>query len=134
MPQKEKELKDYCLKNNYKITSLCQENAWVDTEILEIQLNKIFFNNKIDKNKIQKILILNGVTNHYQNNMIEKFKKYNSVFILILPSFTRFIQPLNVSGPFKKALHHWNINYRIRNLKQKKPNSYDVTDAGNHLL
>lgn len=30
---KEKQLKDYCLKNNYKITELCQENAWADTEI-----------------------------------------------------------------------------------------------------
>ena len=68
--------------------------------------------------------------------MTEKFKKYNSDYILIPPGLTYFIQSLDISVncPLKKTLHHQDIDYRIRNLNQKKPNSYDVIDAVNHLL
>ena len=67
--------------------------------------------------------------------MTEKFKKYNSDYILIPPGLTCFIQSLDVSlnCPLKKELQYQDIDYRIRNLNHKKPNSYDVIDAVNHL-
>ena len=45
---------------------------------------------------------------------------------------TRYIQPLDVciNHPFKTALHHWDIDFRINNNKNTcKPNESDFIDA-----
>ena len=51
--------------------------------------------------------------------------------MLIPPGLTRFIQPLDVSinGPFKKAIHHWDLDFRIKNLNSKKPTRDDIINA-----
>ena len=51
--------------------------------ILVYWLKNIFFNNKIIQNSNSNILILSQATTHYDNNMIEKFKTFNSNFVLI---------------------------------------------------
>ena len=52
-------------------------------------------------------------------------------FLLISPGLTRFIQPLDVciNGPFKKAMHHWDLDFRIKNLNNKKPIRDDIIYA-----
>ena len=101
---KEKKLKEYINYKKYKIFALCKENAWADKEIYFYWLENVFFNNKIISNSSKKILILDRATTHYDNNIIEKFNKFNSTFLLIPPGLTRYIQPLDVSsiGPLKK--------------------------------
>ena len=44
---------------------------------------------------------------------------------------TRYIQPLDVciNHPFKTALHHWDIDFRINNKNTFKPNKSDIIDA-----
>jgi hypothetical protein len=48
---------------------------------------------------------------------------------LLIPP--RFIQPIDVSinGPFKKAMHHWDLDFRIKNLNSKKPTRDDIINA-----
>ena len=99
---KEKKLKEYISYKKYKIFALYQENTWADIEIYFYWLDNVFINNKIISNSSKKILILVLTTTHYDNNILEKFIKFISTFILIPPGLTRFIQPLGVSinGPF----------------------------------
>lgn len=44
---------------------------------------------------------------------------------------TRYIQPLDVciNHPFKTALHHWDIDFRINNKNTCKPNESDIIDV-----
>ena len=44
---------------------------------------------------------------------------------------TRYIQPLDVciNHPFETALHHWYIDFRIKNKNTSKLNEYDIIDA-----
>jgi len=92
-----------------------------DSDIFLYWINNIFFNNTHINNSLKKILIMERVTSHYDETLMDIFKKYNSYFILIPPGLTRFIQPLDVSikGPFKKAMHHWDIDFRIQNKNEK---------------
>lgn len=94
-------------------------------------LKIVFFNNKIIPNRIHKLLILDRATTHYEENLVEKFKKFNASYILIPPGLTRFLQPLDcsVNGPFKKALTHWDVEYRIDHKNTKKPSYNDLIDA-----
>ena len=74
---------------------------------------------------------MDRATSHYDENLIDIFKKHKSYYILIPPGLTRFIQPLDVSinGPFKRAIHHWDIDFRIKNKNAKKPNPDDIINA-----
>ena len=129
--RKEEELK----KNKYvqlkKIYVLCQNNSWADSDVFLFWINNIFFNNTHINNSLKKILIMDRATSHYDETLVDIFKKYNSYFILIPPGLTRFIQPLDVSinGPFKKAMHHWDIDFRIQNKNEKKPTPNDIINA-----
>ena len=52
---------------------------------ITLMVGNIFFNNTIINNMMKKILILYRATMHYEPDMIELFKKYNSYYILIHP-------------------------------------------------
>ena len=100
---------------------MCQDKSWADSDIFLYWIENIFFNNTHVNNSLKKILILDRAASHYDENLIDVFKKNNSFFILIPPGLTRFIQPLDISinGPFKRAMHHWDIDFRIQNKKKK---------------
>lgn len=114
-----------------KIHVLCQENSWADSDIFNYWITNIFFNNRYVKNSFEKILILDRATTHYDPKLIDIFKQHKSYFLLIPPGLTRFIQPLDVgiNGPFKKAMHHWDLDFRIKNLNNKKPTRDDIINA-----
>ena len=81
------------LDNYYKsIFVLCQENSCAGKSILNIAWRYIFNNINITK----KILILDSVTTHYNENLSQKFDKYNSNYILFPPSLKMFVQPLDM--------------------------------------
>ena len=122
-------------KNNYvknkKIYALCQPISWADKNIFLFWLQNVFFNNKHISNDIKKILILDRVTSHYDDDLVNIFKKNNSKYILIPPRLTRYLQPLDVSinKPFKQYMHHFDIDFRIKNQNTKKPSYNDIIEA-----
>ena len=74
---------------------------------------------------------MDRATTHYEENLVERFQKYNADFILIPPGLTRYVQPLDVcvNAPFKKKLQHWNIDFAIDNKNEKKPKEDDIINA-----
>ena len=84
-------------------------------------MQNVFFNNKHISNDIKKILILDCPTSHYDDDVVNIFKKNNSKYILIPPGLTRYLQPLDVSiiKHFKQYMHHFDIDFR-KNLKIQK--------------
>ena len=127
----QKRLQSYADSKKYMSFILCQSSGWADHEVFIFWLENVFFNNKIIPNRIHKLLILDRATTHYEENLVEKFKKFNASYILIPPGLTRFMQPLDcsVNGPFKKALIHWDVEYRIDHKNTKKPSYNDLIDA-----
>lgn len=128
---KEKNIIRYISSKKYKIFAVCRDNALAGKEVFFYLLDNIFFNNKIIPNNQKKILIMNRATIHYDTNLSEKFKIYNSSYVLIPPCLTRFIQPLDVSinTPFKKFLHHWDTDIRINHFNTKKPDCFEIIEA-----
>ena len=39
---------------------------------------------------------MDRATTQYDENLVERFKKYNEEYILIPPGLTRYVQPLDV--------------------------------------
>ena len=118
---KEERLQKYIKKNNRKIIALCQDNAWADREIFIKWLNYAFFNNKYVSNMLDKILVIDRATTHYDNKLESLLKEKNASYVLIPPGLTKYIQPLDVSinAPFKKYMHHWYIDYILENQNKK---------------
>lgn len=127
----EKRLQSYADSKKNKMYVLCQPNGWADNEIFLFWLKNVLFNNRYVPNTKPKLLIMDRATTHYDANLVETFKAQNSSYILIPPGLTRFIQPLDVSinGPFKKAMIHWDTEFRISHMNIKKPDYNDVIDA-----
>ena len=52
---------------------------------------------------------MNRATSYYESNLVEKFKKNISNYILIPSGLTKYVQPLDISinGPMKKRLIFW---------------------------
>ena len=65
---------------------------------------------------------------HYDPKLIDIFNMHKSHFLLIPPGLIRFIHPLDVSinVPSKKAMHHWVLDFRIKNFNTQKPNRDDI--------
>lgn len=44
---------------------------------------------------------------------------------------TKYIEPLDVyiNRPFKSALHHWDVDFIIKNQKSQKANTLEIIDA-----
>ena len=85
----------------------CQRNAWADNNIFNYWLNNIWFNNGILNHNIKNtLLILDRATTHFSSDLNERFKKYESHFVLIPPGLTRYLQPFDmaVNKPFKDAM------------------------------
>ena len=63
-------------------------------------------------------------------------KKIIHIFLLIPPGLIGFIQPLDISinGPFIKAMHHWDIDFRIKTLNTQKPKRDDIINAVFNIL
>jgi len=72
---KEERLQKYIKKNNRKIIALCQDNAWADREIFIKWLNYAFFNNKYVSNMLDKILVIDRATTHYDNKLVSLLKE-----------------------------------------------------------
>lgn len=85
----EKKLQDYANTKSQKIFVLCQPNSWTDNDVFMFWNNNVFFNNKIVRNNISKILILDRATTHYDPDFVQNFKEMNSKFLLLLPVLTR---------------------------------------------
>jgi len=57
-----------------KIYILCQDNSWADSDIF-FWINNIFFNITHVNNSLKKILIIDRAASHYDENLIDIFKK-----------------------------------------------------------
>ena len=55
-----------------------------------------------------KILVIDSVLAHYDNELESSLKEKNPSYILIPSGLTKYIQPLDASinAPFKKYMHH----------------------------
>ena len=70
---------------------------------------------------LDKILVIDRATTHYDNKLESLLKEKNASYVLIPPGLTKYIQPLDVSinAPFKKYMHHWYIDYILENQNKK---------------
>ena len=94
---KEKKLQNNKYVINGKCYVKCQRKAWADNNIFNYWLNNIWFNNGILNHNIKNtLLILDRATTHFSSDLNERFKKYESHFVLIPPELTRYLQPLDV--------------------------------------
>lgn len=74
---------------------------------------------------------MNRATSYYESNLVEKFKKNISNYILIPSGLTKYVQPLDISinGPMKKRLIFWDTEFLINHLNSKKPNENDLIET-----
>ena len=74
---------------NGKCYMKCQRNTWADNNIFNYWLNNTWFNNGILNHNIKNtFLILDKATAYFFSDLNEKFKKYESHFVLIPPGVT----------------------------------------------
>ena len=57
---------------------------------------------------LDKILVFDRATIHYDNELESSLKEKNASYFLIPPGLTKYIQHLDVliNAPFKKYMHH----------------------------
>ena len=71
---------------------------------------------------------MDRATTHYEENLVQRFQKYNFEFILIPPGLTRYVQQLDmcVNAPFKKNYNIGILIFAIDNKNEKKPKEDDI--------
>ena len=72
---KEKNLIQYIVSKNYKIFALCQDNSSADKDIFLYWVDNVLLYNKYIPYNINKILILNRATTHYDDTLTVKLLK-----------------------------------------------------------
>ena len=126
---KEKKLQNNKYVINGKCYVKCQRNAWADNNIFNYWLNNIWFNNGILNHNIKNtLLILDRATTHFSSDLNERFKKYESHFVLIPPGLTRYLQPLDVAvnKPFKDAMKNSDCKFRLKTNNNKLPDEEEI--------
>ena len=71
---------------------------------------------------------MDRATSHYSVSLIKIFINNNSIYILISPGLTRFLQPLDVSinFPFKTYLKQEYINFNLFKFNNEKATYDDI--------
>lgn len=78
---------------------------------------------------------MDSASTNYFEKLNSLFKKYNNYYILIPPSLTWSIQPLDITinGPLKK-IHHWDTSFLIDYQNSRKPKNEEILDEFINIL
>ena len=126
---KQNKLNKIDLVANKNIYVVCQENSWVTNDIFDYWIDNILFPyGKFINRESFKLLIMDRVTTHFENNLTEKLEKEKWKFSLIPSGLTRYCQPLDISinYPMKEYLHQFDTLYRIKTLNRIKPSEEEL--------
>ena len=101
----------------------------VTNEIFYYWIDNILFPyGKFINRESFKLLIMDRVTTHFENNLTEKLENEKWKFSLIPSGLTRYCQPLDISinYPMKEYLHQFDTLYRIKTLNRIKPSEEEL--------
>ena len=93
---------------------VCQENPWVTNDIFDYWIDNILFPyGKFINRESFKLLIMDRVTTHFENNLTEKLENEKPLDI-------------SINYPMKEYLHQFDTLYRIKTLNRIKPSEEDI--------
>ena len=116
---------------NKEIFIRYNENYWAYEDLFYEWLNKKWFGtNAIIKPASKTQLIMDSVTTHLSQLILDLFKENKSNYILIPLGATRYLQPLDLSikKPFKDNMQKKNTEFVIKFGGNKKPVDEDLIE------